>query len=569
MEHKQYLKIVEQVLEHNDLYYNKDEPVISDSDYDNLFQSLLVYEEENPTKKIKNSPTDRIGAKPDPERKVVKLKGTMFSLKDYFSIEDLLKWVKKNEAVLKSSDREITYSCELKLDGMALELTYKDQTLVEGSTRGDGIHGESLIHNLKTIEGIPTTIDYKKDLVVRGEVYITHSAFDYINQNIAIDKPYKTARNAAAGIARQYRTPFELQRQLNFSAFDVLGSNLTQRKILSLLRKLDIGIAEGTEVVLGAQGIETFIEKVADIRESLPMGIDGVVVKLNEPEHRLMLGETGTAPRWAAAYKFPAAKNTSTLLDISYTVGRGGTVVPTAMIKPVDIGGVTVSRVNLYSRNRFEKYDLHEDDTLVVERAGDIIPIISCVETSLRNTLAPALKFPEDCPCCDSKLSTEGPHSICLNDQCSEKNINKLFYFASRPAFDIKGVGISIITKLYNNGFLETTEDFFKLETRKAELLESGIFTEDRINTLLTAIEKAKDITPHALLMSADIETLGNESIKTILKEHENLADLLSQTERSLESHGKKESHALLSDSILMRLRHHVTKITKYGVRLK
>lgn len=515
-------ELVELLNQYADEYYRQDKPSVSDAEYDRLYRELVELETANPDQVLPHSPTHRVGGKMlDGFEKYTHIY-PLFSLQDAFSREELDAFDQR----VRKEFPQATYICELKIDGLSISLTYEAGNLVVGATRGDGSVGENITENLKRVADIPLTLPQAVDVTVRGECYMPKASFDRVNQQRqeAGEAEFANPRNAAAGTLRQLDTGVVAQRGLaTFLYQEASPSEVTSQS--QVLEKLDgLGFVTNHDYQLAdsMDDVWTFIEKMAERREDLPYEIDGIVIKVNDLAIQEELGFTVKAPRWAVAYKFPAEEKEAQILSVDWTVGRTGVVTPTANLSPVQLAGTTVSRATLHNVDYIAEKDIRIGDTVIVYKAGDIIPAVLKVVDKYR-TDQEVMPVPSHCPSCQSDLQHyEDEVALrCINPICPSQLMSKLEHFASRDAMNIAGLGSSIVEKLFVSGLVKDVADIYKLTVD--DLLTLDGFKEKSADKLYQAIQSSKSNSAERLLFGLGIRHVGSKASKILL---ENFGDL-------------------------------------------
>ncbi|HFI2432088.1 TPA: NAD-dependent DNA ligase LigA [Streptococcus suis] len=503
-------------------YYQLDQPSVSDAEYDTLYRELVELETAHPELILPDSPTHRVGGKVLDGFEKYSHVYPLFSLQDAFSREELEAFDQR----VRKEFPQATYICELKIDGLSISLTYEAGNLVVGATRGDGSVGENITENLKRVADIPLTLPEAVDITVRGECYMPKASFDRVNKQRqeAGEAEFANPRNAAAGTLRQLDTGVVAQRGLaTFLYQEASPSEATSQS--DVLRKLDaLGFVTNHEYCLAESIDDTwdFIEKIAERRDDLPYEIDGVVIKVNDLAIQEELGFTVKAPRWAVAYKFPAEEKEAEILSVDWTVGRTGVVTPTANLSPVQLAGTTVSRATLHNVDYIAEKDIRIGDTVIVYKAGDIIPAVLKVVDKYRKEQE-IMPIPSHCPSCQSDLQHyEDEVALrCINPICPSQLMSKLEHFASRDAMNIAGLGSSIVEKLFLAGLVKDVADIYKLTVD--DLLTLDGFKEKSADKLYQAIQTSKGNSAERLLFGLGIRHVGSKASKILL---ENFGDL-------------------------------------------
>jgi DNA ligase (NAD+) len=506
-------KLVKQLNRHAYAYYVLDKPEVSDAEYDRLYRKLVNLETDFPELAQSDSPTQRVADKLSGKFATVTHMARKMSLDDAFSYDELREF---DERVKKLVGKGIEYVCELKVDGLQMVLTYEKGHLVIGATRGDGRVGENVTHTVKTIRQIPLALSKPLDLTVSGEVYIDKADFAKINeQQKKVGEPvYANPRNLAAGTVRQLDPRMAAERRLKSFVYDLSGdiTPKTQVELLNDLRNLGFAVSNDAKKVADIEQAIEFIEYWSKRREKLSYEIDGVVVKANDITLREKLGTTAKSPRWAIAYKFPAEQKETKILDIIVQVGRQGTLTPVAELQPVQLAGTTVSRATLHNEDEIVRKDVRVGDTVIVQKAGDIIPEVVSVVKSKRPRNAKPFKMPNECPMCGGRVEKVAGQVArrCTNPKCYTVQVRRLVHFASRDAFDIEGLGEKIIEQLYKAGLVRDMADFFTLTEGDIEPLER--FAEKSAANLVTAINAARAVTLDRFVYSLGILHVGEQT---------------------------------------------------------
>ena len=506
-------------------YYTKDAPSVSDSEYDQLYRELVELETAHPDEILPESPTHRVGG--------VVLKGftkyqhqyPLYSLQDAFSREEL-------EAFDQRVRKEfpfISYVCELKIDGLSISLTYENGVLVTGATRGDGSVGEDITENLKRVKDIPLVLPEQVNITVRGECYMPRASFDRVNQirQENGEPEFANPRNAAAGTLRQLDTKIVAKRNLATFLYQEVSptDQSSQEGVLEKLARLGFVVNQERVLAEDMEQIWDFIQKVAQLREDLPYDIDGIVIKVNDLAVQEELGFTVKAPKWAVAYKFPAEEKEAKILSVDWTVGRTGVVTPTANLTPVQLAGTTVSRATLHNVDYIAEKDIHQDDTVIVYKAGDIIPAVLRVVKDKRVS-DQALAIPTHCPSCQSELlHFEDEVALrCINPLCPAQIKEGLNHFASRDAMNITGLGPAVVEKLFAAQLVEDVAGIYRLTVEDLLTLEG--FKEKSAEKLYEAIQASKENSAEKLLFGLGIRHVGSKVSQILLQEFHDLDQL-------------------------------------------
>lgn len=521
-------------------YYTSDNPSVSDSEYDRLYRELVELETAYPDQVLADSPTHRVGGKVLDGFEKYSHQYPLYSLQDAFSREELEAF----DARVRKEVAHPTYICELKIDGLSISLTYEKGILVAGATRGDGSIGENITENLKRVKDIPLTLPEELDITVRGECYMPRASFDQVNQARQEngEPEFANPRNAAAGTLRQLDTAVVAKRNLATFLYQEVSPSTrdSQEKVLKHLEQLGFVVNPKRILAENIDEIWNFIQEVGEERDNLPYDIDGVVIKVNDLAGQEELGFTVKAPKWAVAYKFPAEEKEAQLLSVDWTVGRTGVVTPTANLTPVQLAGTTVSRATLHNVDYIAEKDIRKDDTVIVYKAGDIIPAVLRVVESKRVS-EEKLDIPTNCPSCDSDLlHFEDEVALrCINPRCPAQIMEGLIHFASRDAMNITGLGPSIVEKLFAANLVKDVADIYRLQEEDFLLLE-GV-KEKSASKLYQAIQASKENSAEKLLFGLGIRHVGSKASQLLLQHFhsiENLAQADPEEVASIESLG-------------------------------
>ncbi len=521
-------------------YYTSDNPSVSDSEYDRLYRELVELETAYPDQVLADSPTHRVGGKVLDGFEKYSHQYPLYSLQDAFSREELDAF----DARVRKEVAHPTYICELKIDGLSISLTYEKGILVAGATRGDGSIGENITENLKRVKDIPLTLPEELDITVRGECYMPRASFDQVNQARQEngEPEFANPRNAAAGTLRQLDTAVVAKRNLATFLYQEASPSTrdSQEKVLKHLEQLGFVVNPKRILAESMDEIWDFIQEVGQERENLPYDIDGVVIKVNDLAGQEELGFTVKAPKWAVAYKFPAEEKEAQLLSVDWTVGRTGVVTPTANLTPVQLAGTTVSRATLHNVDYIAEKDIRKDDTVIVYKAGDIIPAVLRVVESKRVS-EERLDIPTNCPSCNSDLLhfEEEVALRCINPRCPAQIMEGLIHFASRDAMNITGLGPSVVEKLFAANLVKDVADIYRLKEDDFLLLE-GV-KERSAAKLYQAIQTSKDNSAEKLLFGLGIRHVGSKASQLLLQHFhsiDNLAQADPEEVASIESLG-------------------------------
>jgi len=498
-------------------YYTSDNPSVSDSEYDRLYRELVELEKAHPDQVLPESPTHRVGGKILDGFEKYSHQYPLYSLQDAFSREELDAF----DARVRKELDDVTYICELKIDGLSISLTYEQGIFVAGATRGDGSIGENITENLKRVKDIPLSLPEKLDITVRGECYMPRASFDQVNQSRQEngEPEFANPRNAAAGTLRQLDTAVVSKRNLATFLYQEASPSTrdSQEKVLKHLEQLGFVVNQRRLLAHSMDEVWMFIQEIGQERDQLPYDIDGVVIKVNDLAGQEQLGFTVKAPKWAVAYKFPAEEKEAKLLSVDWTVGRTGVVTPTANLTPVQLAGTTVSRATLHNVDYIAEKDIRKDDTVVVYKAGDIIPAVLRVVESKRVS-EERLDIPTNCPSCESKLlHFEDEVALrCINPRCPAQIKEGLTHFASRDAMNISGLGPSVVEKLFDAQLVKDVADIYRLTVEDFLLLE-GI-KEKSAQKLYQAIQASKENSAEKLLFGLGIRHVGSKASQLLLQ---------------------------------------------------
>ncbi len=540
---KRAAQLREAVDHHNHRYHVLDDPEISDAEYDALFRELQALEAEHPALRTADSPTQRVGAAPATGFAQVRHELPMLSLANAFSDEELAEFDKRVRERLQTEDA-VAYSAEPKLDGVAVSLRYEKGVLVQAATRGDGTTGENITENVRTIRSVPLRLQGGAPalLEVRGEVYMTRKGFAAINVKAreSGDKVFANPRNAAAGSLRQLDSRITAKRPLAMYCYarGVTSSDVsfdTHAQVLSAFREWGLPVSPEIELVTGVAGCNGYYESIGKLRAELPYDIDGVVFKVNSLRAQAELGTVSRAPRWAIARKFPAEEAVTRLLDVGFQVGRTGAVTPVARLSPVTVGGVTVSNATLHNMDEVERKDVRIGDTVVVRRAGDVIPEVVRPLKEKRPKGARKPKMPKVCPVCGSAVvreSEQAAHRCTGGLFCGAQRKQAIWHFASRRAMDIDGLGGKLIEQLVDAGLIEHVDDIYALQLEQLQDLER--MGEKSARNLLAALEKSKQTTLGRFVYALGIREVGETTAQTLADHFGDLDGLMQADEETL-----------------------------------
>ena len=535
------------ILEHDRRYYGLDQPTVSDAEYDALLGELRAIEAKHPDLVTADSPTKRVGGKPSALFAPVQHTSPMLSLDNVFSAEELSAWALRLE---RGADGAIDYVCELKIDGLAVSLVYERGVFARGATRGDGSVGEDISANLRTIRDIPMRLPgqgFPPVLEVRGEVYLPISTFERLNRNLAVrgEKPLVNPRNAAAGSLRQKDAQVTAARGLALwcygmgTAGESVDGQRTARHSEDLARLRSWGLPANPTIELASSlaAVSAFIEKWHRQRHQVDYQIDGIVIKVDRYDQRADLGATSRAPRWAVAYKFPPEEKNTLVKRIAVNTGRTGRVTPLVELEPVRVGGVTVSSATLHNESEIRRKDIREGDTVIVRRAGDVIPEIVAPVVDKRPVQSQPWQFPGECPACGTRLVRKGDEADwrCPNKKgCPAQGARWLFYFGSPDAMDIEHLGYQTVTALMERGWITDPADLYKLDAQGLSTLPG--FAEKSAQNLALAIARSKDRPLWRLLVGLSIHRVGSHVAQLLAKRYRSIEALSTASQESLES---------------------------------
>ena len=510
-------------------YYNLDNPTITDQEYDKYLRELINLEEKYPEYADPNSPTKRVGGEAIDKFAKVTHAIPMFSLANVFNEEE----IRDFDARIRNAGFKPEYVCELKIDGLSVSLHYEHGKLKFAATRGDGVTGEDITHNVKTIKTVPLDLGRDIDIEVRGEIYMNKATLEKINREREAKGEVKlqNVRNAAAGSIRQLDPKVAAKRHLDTWIYH-LPNPLdyaidTHYEALKYMKDLGFKVNPASRLVNSVDGILEFIKEYTEKRNSLPYEIDGIVIKVNDIRMQQALGATTKYPRWATAYKFPAEEVLTKLVDIKFTVGRTGQVTPNAVLEPVLVMGSTIRRATLHNEDYCKALDLRIGDIVSIKKAGDVIPEVVEAKIDRRTGMEKPFVMTHTCPICGSSLVKKGNVDyFCVNDECPKQNIEKLIHFASRNAMNIDGLGDEIIEDFYNEGFVKTIPDFYHLEDHKEDIIELEGYGLKKVTNLLLAIAESKQNSVERLIFGLGIPGIGAKNAKLLASTYKDMAHL-------------------------------------------
>jgi len=530
-------KLRKEIERHSRLYYVEDSPEITDAEYDRLFSELEALEAKHPELRTPDSPTQRVGGAPLEQFAEVRHRTPMLSINNAFDEEDVRGF---DERVRKALAVDaVEYTGEPKFDGLAISLVYRDGRLAQGATRGDGTTGEDVTANLRTVKAIPLSIGGSEELEVRGEVLMYRKDFDALNarQREAGEKEYVNPRNAAAGAVRQLDSRITATRNLRFFAYSVAsdGSWKTQAETMDFLKKLGFPVCPDRKVVQGVDGLLGYFTEIGKKRAKLPYGIDGVVYKVNRLDWQQKLGFVSRAPRFALAHKYPAEEQSTEVLAIDVQVGRTGALTPVAKLKPVFVGGVTVSNATLHNEDELRRKDVRVGDTVIVRRAGDVIPEVVSVQLAKRPHGAPVFHLPKKCPVCGSAVVRNEDEAVarCSGGlYCPAQRKQALLHFASRRALNVEGLGEKLVDQLVDADLVRTPADLYRLSEHELAQLER--MGEKSAANLVAELERSKRTTLERFIYALGIRNVGESTARDLARHFGDLDPLLAAAEEAL-----------------------------------
>jgi len=624
-------KLRAEIDRHRYLYHVLDQPEISDEIYDSLMEELRQLEERFPEFDSPASPTKRIGGAPLKKFEKVRHRNKQWSFDDVFDFEELKKWEEKTlrlitkTKILNSEQTPnksqtvnsfLEYACELKIDGLKIVLTYEKGILIQAATRGDGVIGENVTENVKTIQSIPLKLNYPMNLTVVGEIWLSKEELERLNEERKRkgEPIFANTRNAAAGSIRQLDPKIAASRKLDSFIYDIdynyigekrqaisgVKENIllpqTQIEELNLLEKLGFKVNQNYKLCKGVGEIENFYQQWIDKRKKEKYEIDGVVIKINAISIQNALGYTGKAPRWGVAYKFPAERVTTQIENISVQIGRTGVLTPVAHFKPTRVAGSLVSRATLHNEDEIRKKDIHIGDTVVIQKAGDVIPEVVEVLKNLRSGEEKIWRMPKKCPVCGGEVrkqktgdtrhaGTSAAH-YCFNPNCFAIEVRKIIHFVSKKGFNIEGLGEKIVEQLVNEGLIANAADIFNL--KKGDLKPLERFAEKSADNLIQAIEKSKEVYLKNFLFALGIRYVGEETailIEKMIKEkvlnseefeinglkyiRENFSKIKKEDWETIKGIGEKSAKSLFSWFKEKKNLEMLIKMEKAGVKIK
>ena len=512
-------------------YYVHDNPSITDQEYDDYYSELVKLEEKYPNLKRSDSPTLRVGGKVVDKFEKVTHESPMLSFDDIFNEDEIVLFDER----IKKTCPNATYTLEPKMDGLSGSLLYEKGVLKRAATRGDGLIGENITHNVETIKSVPLRLNKELDIEVRGEIYMSKASFEKCNKEKEKrgENLFANPRNAAAGSVRQLDSKIAAKRNLDFMAYFIPNPDKygikTQSESLAFLKELGFktnynlnGLAKNINDIIN------YIDDLGNKRSNLPFEIDGVVLKVNSLEDEAKLGFTERVPRWGIAYKFPAEEVLTTLKEIKFTVGRTGKITPNALFSPVHVAGSVISKATLHNEDYCLDKDVRVGDVISIRKAGDVIPEVVEVKKERRTGKEVPFKMIENCPMCASKLVKEDANYFCKNDLCPARKMEGLIHFASRNTMNIDGLGERIIEDFYNMGFIKSISDIYLLSNHKEDLIELEGFGEKSVNNLLESIENSKNNSLEKVLFALGIRHVGKKTAKILAKRYKNIDNIIN-----------------------------------------
>ena len=521
-------------------YYVMDNPTITDQEYDKYLRELINIEQEYPELADPASPTNRVGGEVIDKFNKIVHERPMLSLANVFNEEE----IRDFDAKIKKDGYNPEYVCEYKIDGLSVALIYENGKLVRGVTRGDGVTGEDITHNVKTIKAIPLTLPRNIDIEVRGEIFMNKSTLEKLNKEREKEglPLLQNVRNAAAGSIRQLDSRITAKRELdNFIYYlpepEKYGIK-THLEALEFMKSLGFKVNPANRLVKDIDGILNFIQEVTEKRGSLPYEIDGVVIKVNDIDMQEKLGYTAKYPKWATAYKFPATEVLTKLKDIIFTVGRTGRVTPNAVLEPVIVMGSTIRRATLHNEEYVKAKNLMIGDTVSIRKAGDVIPEVVEAKFERRTGAEKPFVMTRECPMCHSeliKIDNQADY-YCKNSECPKRNIESIIHYVSRDALNIEGLGEEIVEELYNLGFVRNIIDLYSIKDKKKSIMEFDGYGEKSLNKIVDNIEESKNSSLERVLYGLGIKEIGTKTAKLLASEFSTMDMLMQATEEELES---------------------------------
>lgn len=568
MSYEEYLKIVDELNHHNYRYYVLNDPIISDFEYDNLLKKIIQFENENPHLKVAYSPSEKIGGEIAESPSNVKHKIKMYSLDNVYSLSELKNFLHK---VVKDIGMEITFCVEPKIDGAAISIIYENGVFIQGVTRGDGVLGEDVTHNIKTVRSLPLKVDVEDELVLRGEIFINKADFIKINNERKKNglELFANPRNAAAGSLKVLDSAVAKMRFLDMFVYsvDLGGISDSHYENLQFLKEKGFKVNELTSTC-NLNDIELVLEKIQGMRENLPYEIDGVVIKVDSLRLREELGYTSKFPKWAIAYKFPAVQMSTIVKDVVFQVGRTGRVTPVAILEPVLISGSTVSRATLHNSDEIQRLDIMINDYVLVEKSGEIIPKIVKVVKELRKN-PKTIEFPESCPVCGEQLVKDQQDVTywCVNIDCPARIKASILHFASRDAMDIKGLGECVVNQLVDNGLVKSLSDIYNLT--KKDFLQLEGFKDRSASNLVEAIKESKNKPFQNVLYGIGILHVGKRTAEILAQQFKDIDALVNASVddlKNIHDIGDIVSESIHNNLRTPKLMENINRLKSFGL---
>ncbi len=536
---KRIAELTQIINEANYNYYVNDNPTITDQEYDKYLRELINLENEYPELLDSNSPSQRVGGQVIDKFAKVVHEIPMMSLANVFNEDEIRDFVNKSSAF-----GSVEYVCEYKFDGLSVSLIYESGKLVRGVTRGDGITGEDITHNVKTIKCIPLTLKKAIDIEVRGEIFMNKSTLKKLNEQREKEglPLLQNVRNAAAGSVRQLDSKVAAKRELDTFIYNLPEPEKygikTHYEALNFMKSLGFKVNSNSKLVNDISEILEFVNEATEKRHKLPYEIDGVVIKVNDIAMQEKLGNTAKYPKWATAYKFPAEEVLTKLIDIIFTVGRTGRITPNAVLEPVMVMGSTIRRATLHNEDYVLNKHLMIGDTVAIRKAGDVIPEVIEAKFERRTGKEEPFKMILECPMCHEKLVKPDNQVdyYCINNSCPKRNIESIIHFVSRDAMNIEGMGDEIVEELYNLGFIKTITDIYSIKDKKKEIMEFDGYGEKSLNKIIENIENSKNNSLERLLFGLGIKEVGTKTAKLLASEFKDIDTLMTSTQEELES---------------------------------
>lgn len=554
-------------------YYTLDKPTITDQEYDKYLRELIELEEKYPDEVMEDSPTKRIGGEVIDSFQKVTHQKPMLSLSNVFNEDEIINFDEKIKKVVTNPQ----YVCELKIDGLSVSLKYEHGKLVQAATRGDGVVGEDITHNVKTIKNIPLSLNKDIDIEVRGEIYMGKDSFESLNEERLLNNevPFANPRNAAAGSVRQLDSKIASKRNLKAFLYNLpdaleLGIN-THNEALEYMKELGFPVNPNIKLVSNIQELLDYISHWTLDRDNLPYEIDGIVIKLNDLHEQEKVGYTIKYPKWATAYKFPAVLALTRLKDIKFTVGRTGQVTPNAILEPVILMGSTISKATLHNEDYVVNKDIRIGDIVSIKKAGDVIPEVVKPIVDRRNGNEKKFVMTSECPICHTKLEKKDAAYYCVNPDCDKKRIEGLIHYASRDTLNIDGFGDNIVEDFYNMGYIKNFSDFYHLHKYKDELKKLEGFGQKSIDNLLNAIEESKNNSLDKLLFALGIRHVGKKTAKILARKYQNIDNLINSSYEDLKD--TKDIGDIIAKSVYEWFKNNenideINKLKSLGVRM-